>query len=238
MRQNAKTVATKVALVMGLLVVETIGGTGTKTVWAQSHAKFPPRVAVRMQDQHIGEVPYQPYSPQAEHFVQGHPIAAHRSQHHCQSCQSCQTPVASSQEACLYCELKTKRVETEKFGYRVEQKEVCVPAVRFPWMKCNPPKRSRVRTVNVLTKQNVKHERHQYDWSVHEPGQDEDAIAVNGPTPLPREGGSSRKSNNGGAGANGLGLEEDYPDPYAGPSNAKLSDPGAAFGDVPKPPTE
>jgi len=66
----------------------------------------------------------------------------------CRTCQKCQTCKPAPTAPCQYCTLESKKVKVDKTRFQVEQKEVCVPAVRLPWMKCNPPKRSRVRTVN------------------------------------------------------------------------------------------
>ena len=70
---------------------------------------------------------------------------------------------------CQFCELEVKKGEVEKTSFYAEQKEVCVPAVRLPWKKCCPPKRSKVRTVNVLKKKKYKCPQCEYKWSVHEP---------------------------------------------------------------------
>jgi len=163
------------------------------------------------------------------------------------SCQKCQAAQAAPEVPCQYCELKTKKVEVEKSGFKIEQKEVCVPAVRYPWMKCNPPKRSRVRTVNVLKKHKSKGEKCEYKWSVHEP-EDYDNDAE--PTPASNgsdsknSGGSASKSSAGSgskrtSGGSGSRSGESYPDPSAETTGTlKLSDPAKAFGDVPRPPLE
>ena len=148
----------------------------------------------------------------------------------CQSCQAaaapCQTCQAAAEPECLYCELKTKRVDEEKTGFKVEQKEVCVPAVRLPWMKCCPPKKSRVRTVNVLKKEKYKAKTCEYKWSVHEPEDFDDAQK-----PTLAESTESAASASTQADA--------YPDPAADAgSSSKLSDPAEALKDVPRPPLE
>jgi len=60
----------------------------------------------------------------------------------CQSCQSCRTCKICKtcqpkpQGECLYCTLEAKKVEVDKSDFKIEQKEVCIPAVRMPW-KCH-----------------------------------------------------------------------------------------------------
>jgi hypothetical protein len=144
----------------------------------------------------------------------------------CQTCQTCEAPQPKPQCDCQYCELKTKKVEVDKTCFKVEQKEVCVPAVRLPWKKCCPPKKSRVRTVNVLKTDKYKDETCEYKWSVHEPEEYKEPeaaepVAVYEPEQSATEGVIS------------------YPDPAAETTRVlELSDPAAALEDVPRPPLE
>ena len=143
----------------------------------------------------------------------------------CQSCQSCQTCEPKPQCDCQYCELKTKKVEEDKTCFKVEQKEVCVPAVRLPWKKCCPPKRSRVRTVNVLKKDKYKSETCEYKWSVHEPEEYKEPEAAEPVAYQPEQ--------------SVTGAASSYPDPTAETTGVlELSDPADAMGDVPRPPLE
>ena len=85
-------------------------------------------------------------------------------------CTSCQKKKKSCPKCdCQFCELEVKKGEVEKTSFFTEQKEVCVPTVRLPWKKCCPPKRSKVRTVNVLKTKKYKCPKCEYNWSVHEP---------------------------------------------------------------------
>lgn len=157
----------------------------------------------------------------------------------CQSCQTCETCQPKPQCDCQYCELSAKKVEVDKKCFKVEQKEVCVPAVRLPWKRCCPPKKSRVRTVNVLKTDKYKGETCEYKWSVHEPEEYKEPeaaepVAADKPEQSAAEAASS------------------YPDPSAETvgdlelsdpagetvGDLKLSDPAGALEDVPRPPLE
>ncbi len=153
----------------------------------------------------------------------------------CQSCTSCQTRKSclscksgkpKTQCDCQYCELKTKKVEVDKKRFAIEQDEVCIPAVRLPWKKCCPPKKSRVRTVNVLKTEKYKGKTCEYKWSVHEPEEykePEPAEPMMGHEPVPSD-------------TEGV---ISYPDPSAETTGVlELSDPAAALDDVPRPPLE
>lgn len=174
----------------------------------------------------------------------------------CQSCQTVAAPATCGCKSCgshggcslgqykancdcQYCTLEAKKVDVEKSRFKVEQKEVCIPAVRLPWMKCNPPKRSRVRTVNVLKKEKYKDGKTcEYKWSVHEPEDYENA-----PEPTPAPAGSGSKSNDAidssASGGSGTKVFESYLDPSAETvGTLELSDPVEALGDIPRPPLE
>jgi hypothetical protein len=146
--------------------------------------------------------------------------------HGCQSCQTCEAALPEPQKVCLHCELKTKKVEVDKTRFKIEQKEVCVPAVRLPWKKCCPPKKSRVRTVNVLKKEKYKGEKCEYKWSVHEPEEYKEPEAVEPVKAYQPEQNTTE--------ANSI-----YPDPVAESTGGlELSDPTNAMGEIPRPPLE
>ena len=174
----------------------------------------------------------------------------------CQSCQTVAAPAACGCKShrssggcslgqnkaecdCLYCTLEAKKVEVDKKHFKIEQKEVCIPAVRLPWKKCCPPKKSRVRTVNVLKTEKYKGETCEYKWSVHEP-EDYD----NAPEPTPASSGSGSKSTSdvvesSTSGGSGSKAVESYPDPSAETvGTLEISDPTEALGDIPRPPLE
>ena len=144
------------------------------------------------------------------------------------SCSGCTLGQYKANCDCQYCTLEAKKVDVEKSRFKVEQKEVCIPAVRLPWMKCNPPKRSRVRTVNVLKKEKYKDGKTcEYKWSVHEPEDYSD-------TPEP-----TLASTESALGGSGTKVFENYPDPSAETvGTLDLSDPAEALGDIPRPPLE
>ena len=158
--------------------------------------------------------------------VYGPPIEQHAG---CQTCQTgvpCQSCQAAAEPECLYCDLKTKRVEVDKTVFKVEQKEVCVPAVRLPWMKCCPPTKSRVRTVNVLKTDKVKVKTCEYKWNVKEPEEfDDEKEPTLAKVPAQAVSASPKDSA--------------YPDPSADASKLpELSEPSEALNAVPRPPLE
>ncbi len=145
----------------------------------------------------------------------------------CQSCQTCEAPQPTPQCECQYCELKTKKVEVDKTCFKVEQKEVCVPAVRLPWKKCCPPKKSRVRTVNVLKTDKYKGEECEYKWSVHEPEECQEPEAAEPVMAYEPAQSVTEES------------ATSYPDPTAEMNGVlELSDPADAVGEIPRPPLE
>lgn len=147
----------------------------------------------------------------------------------CQSCQSgqpCGTCQPKTECDCQYCELTAKKVEVDKTRFKVEQKEVCVPAVRLPWKRNCPPKKSRVRTVNVLKTEKYKGETCEYKWSVHEPEEYKEPEAAEPVAAYepPQDAAEAASS---------------YPDPAAETTGVlELSDPAEALEDVPRPPLE
>ena len=70
---------------------------------------------------------------------------------------------------CDFCELKVSKTKDKKKCFEVTQKEVCIPAVRLPWKKNCPPKRSKVRVINVLKSKTYECPGCKYEWKVHEP---------------------------------------------------------------------
>jgi len=146
-------------------------------------------------------------------------------------CTSCLKRPAKPQCDCQYCELEAKKGEVEKTEFKTEQKEVCIPAVRLPWKKNCPPKRSRVRTVNVLKKKKYKVPKCQYKWSVHEP---EDFAE---PTAATKQEASEGQASGSGSKESGSGTKE----AVSGETEGIISiypDPAEALGDVPRPPIE
>lgn len=146
-------------------------------------------------------------------------------------CTSC-LKKSSPQCDCQFCELDVKKGEVEKTGFKVEQKEVCVPAVRLPWKKNCPPTRSKVRTVNVLKKEKYKSPKCEYKWSVHEPEDFEESEAGE------KKEAAQKKP----AAPNEAALTpEEIKDFDLAPGEkiiSVFSDPSEALGDVPRPPVE
>ena len=67
---------------------------------------------------------------------------------------------------CEVCTLEVKSVTEKKNCFKVEEKVICVPAVRMPWNKCNPPTTSKTKTVKVLKKESYECPACSYKWSV------------------------------------------------------------------------
>ena len=153
-------------------------------------------------------------------------------------CTSCSPPqVACPQCDCQFCELDVKKGEVEKTCFKVEQKEVCVPAVRLPWKKCCPPKRSKVRTVNTLKKHKYKCPKCEYKWSVHEPEDYKESEAAEKKEVAPTKASKEDKSE-----ASELNLTPEELKEFDLAPGEKIisitSDPTEALGDVPRPPSE
>jgi len=72
----------------------------------------------------------------------------------CPCCQSCGGA----------CALTARQVEEDEACYDVECKEVCIPAVRFPWERCRTPKCGRVRLVAKLKEDKTKKTTCKYEW--------------------------------------------------------------------------
>ena len=65
------------------------------------------------------------------------------------------------------CRLGIEHVEEKKTCFKVEQKTICIPAVRLPWMKCKPTV-SKTKVVNRLTSHQHTTKKCQYKWDVQE----------------------------------------------------------------------
>lgn len=58
-------------------------------------------------------------------------------------------------------------VKVEKPFWKVEHKEICIPAIKFPWSKCcEPPRCGRVITVKVLEQDKRECEKCGYKWEI------------------------------------------------------------------------
>lgn len=59
------------------------------------------------------------------------------------------------------------KVEKEtRHCWEVECKEICIPAIRFPWMKCGPLHCGRVRAVKGLVAKDYECEKCVYEWKI------------------------------------------------------------------------
>lgn len=72
----------------------------------------------------------------------------------CPSCQSCGGA----------CVLQVEQVDDEETCYEVECKEICIPAVRFPWESCRIAKCGRTRIVSKLKEETRETKACEYKW--------------------------------------------------------------------------
>jgi hypothetical protein len=109
-------------------------------------------------------------------------------------------PPASPGLPCKHCPccdhavcLPVPETTTEtKHGWQVECKELCIPAIQWPWLHaCALPRCGRVKTVKVLKKVEYECERCGYKWEIRStvppcekpPSPDQQAAAIRSPTP-------------------------------------------------------
>ena len=64
------------------------------------------------------------------------------------------------------CTFKWVQKTVKKKVYKVECKDICIPAIRLPWQMCCDPKCGKVRTVKVLKTLEVKCTKCGCEWSV------------------------------------------------------------------------
>ena len=87
----------------------------------------------------------------------------------CGSCRKPRRPKKCPKCECDFCLLELDHGIEEKTCFKTEQKLVCVPPVRMPWMKCCPPGTSKTKTVKVLKKHTYECPTCSYKWTVQEP---------------------------------------------------------------------
>lgn len=80
---------------------------------------------------------------------------------------------ATTKCGCEVCLLETKTIKEKKTCFKVEEKVICVPAIRMPWHKCNPPTTSKTKTIKVLKKESYESPASSYKWSVAKAGETE-----------------------------------------------------------------
>ncbi len=88
------------------------------------------------------------------------------------TCATCEAPsgcVQCPQCDGEMCKLELDNSKVKKTCFKVEQKAVCIPPVRMPWMKCCPPGTSKTRTINVLKKHSYECKNCSYKWTLQEP---------------------------------------------------------------------
>lgn len=143
------------------------------------------------------------------------------------ACQTCHAaPCACKPQDCDHCRLKVKKVKETKKCFEIEQKEVCVPPVRFPWEKCCPPTRSKFRTVNTLKTKKYECDVCEYKWDVYDPEKEREACEKKA-----KEAEDKAKK----AAESKAKQSEAYPDPAVKPELSYAKD---SLKDVPRPPME
>lgn len=65
-----------------------------------------------------------------------------------------------------FCCPEAEIVKTEKSCWNVEMKEICIPAIRFPWTKDCEVRCGKVRRVKVLKKRTHTVEQCGYKWNI------------------------------------------------------------------------
>jgi len=94
-----------------------------------------------------------------------------RSKTDCNQCPKCEGDI---------CKLELDNGKVKKTCFKTEQKAVCVPAVRLPWMKSCPPGSSKTRLVTKLSKHTYECPKCSYKWTLQKPEEAESGMA---PTP-------------------------------------------------------
>ena len=83
----------------------------------------------------------------------------------CNACNSECGYVECPQCACQTCYLEVDQSKVKKTCFKVEQKVICIPPIRFPWQDC-PPTTARTRTVNVLKTHSYECPSCSYKWTL------------------------------------------------------------------------
>ena len=99
----------------------------------------------------------------------------------CVQCPSCENEI---------CKLELEKGKEKKTCFKVEQKSICIPPVRFPWQKCCPPGTSKTKLVNVLSKHSYECPSCSYKWTLQKPAElptpaEKKAAASQPTTPMP-----------------------------------------------------
>ena len=69
-------------------------------------------------------------------------------------------------DPCKVCRTEAELADTTEDCWNVECKDVSIPAVRFPWTRCDECRCGRVRTVHVLKSGERELQECEYDWHV------------------------------------------------------------------------
>ncbi len=76
----------------------------------------------------------------------------------------CHQPIVCPQ-CKTHCKLSIEQVKEKKHRYEVECVAICIPKVRFPWRKCEPPKCAKTKMIHVLKKISYTCDKCAYIWT-------------------------------------------------------------------------
>lgn len=95
-------------------------------------------------------------------------LSRHRQKKACRNCNSDCGCVQCPSCADEICKLELDQSKVKKTCFKVEQKPICVPPVRFPWMKSCPPGTSKTKLVKVLSTHSFECPNCAYKWKLQE----------------------------------------------------------------------
>ncbi len=70
---------------------------------------------------------------------------------------------------CVGCKPEYVKEKYTKSCYKADTKKVCIPAIKFPWMKCGEFGCPKVKCVSVFKKEEIECERYVVKWSLDDP---------------------------------------------------------------------
>ena len=114
-------------------------------------------------------------------------LARHKAKRACRSCDNncgcVQCPSCEDQ----ICRLELDQSKVKKTCFKVEQKPICIPPVRFPWQRDCPPGISKTKLVKVLSKHTYECPNCTYKWVLQEcePPQVPSTTPLRTPSTLP-----------------------------------------------------
>lgn len=67
---------------------------------------------------------------------------------------------------CAVCRSVEALVKEKKHRWEVETRQICIPAVRWPWEKCCEPRCGQVKTIKVLKRVDYECTKCGYKWEI------------------------------------------------------------------------